>query len=57
MLAKFIARAILETEKAKESAALANGLLNEPHRGERIQHIWGYYFYLFVLIDKTVLVI
>lgn len=55
LLGKFIARAILdevmppsfltncvvETPKSKEAAALATALLNEPHRGERILHIWG----------------
>jgi len=55
-LARFLARAVVDeilppafvdkrassaTKLADESLALAHGLINEPHRIDRIRHIWG----------------
>jgi len=55
MLAKFLARAIVdeivppaflhtafaESPLSKEVLALAHGLVNDPHRSKKLEHIWG----------------
>jgi len=55
-LAKFMARAVVDeilppafvdkrasskSKKAEEALAIAHGLVNEPHRIDRLRHIWG----------------
>jgi len=55
MFGKFLARAIVdeivppaflksvfaESKVAEESIALASGLVNDPHRSRKLEHIWG----------------
>jgi len=55
MLGKFIARAIVDeiippaflnnshvkSDLAKDALALANGLVTDPHRSKKLEHIWG----------------